>query len=124
MRLKGLFVLTKRGDFRWNKEQGRSFISRSIVLQVSSRKNCEPSWFYPSVGFVVSRRVGGAVKRNLVKRRLRSLAEEFLGGKRNGIIYVLVARKRAAKISFSQLCKDLLFCVEQLNEAESISLFV
>lgn len=58
------------------------------------------------VGFSVSKKVGNAVTRNLVKRRLRECFRPYLGDVKNGL-YVIVARPSAAKATFQSLEKDM-----------------
>jgi len=54
------------------------------------------------VGFSVSKKVGGAVVRNTVKRRLRECIRPMLPEMRNGL-YVIVAHPSSAQRSFPQL---------------------
>lgn len=54
------------------------------------------------VGFSVSKKVGGAVTRNLVKRRLRECVRPELAALKSGL-YVIVARPVAAERSFAEL---------------------
>lgn len=59
------------------------------------------------VGFVVSRAVGPAVTRNLVKRRLRHLLRERLGRLPRGSLLVVRALPAAAGTSYAELAADL-----------------
>ncbi|MGO8957363.1 MAG: ribonuclease P protein component [Streptosporangiaceae bacterium] len=59
------------------------------------------------VGFVVSRRVGTAVVRNRVRRRLRHLARGYLGSLPGGSLLVLRAAPRAATACQADLAADL-----------------
>lgn len=62
------------------------------------------------VGFVVSRAVGGAVRRNLVKRRLRALVSQRLDDgslSRSSTLLVVRALPAAATSSFTRLGDDL-----------------
>ncbi|HZR51448.1 MAG TPA: ribonuclease P protein component [Streptosporangiaceae bacterium] len=61
----------------------------------------------PRVGFVVSRAVGSAVTRNLVKRRLRELARGYLQSLPGGSLLVLRANPMAARASQPDLAADL-----------------
>ncbi|WP_144119904.1 ribonuclease P protein component [Catellatospora sichuanensis] len=58
-------------------------------------------------GFVVSKAVGNAVIRNTVKRRLRHLAADRLGGLPAGATVVVRALPQAASASYEQLGRDL-----------------
>lgn len=55
----------------------------------------------PQVGFVAGRRVGGAVRRNRAKRRLRAV---FRGGRLSpGTAYVVVAGRTVPDVAFDRL---------------------
>ncbi|MFF3251329.1 ribonuclease P protein component [Actinacidiphila glaucinigra] len=58
-------------------------------------------------GFVVSKAVGGAVTRNLVKRRLRHLVRERLSVLPPGSLVVVRALPGAGDADHSQLARDL-----------------
>ncbi|MEA4999215.1 MAG: ribonuclease P protein component [Candidatus Limiplasma sp.] len=58
------------------------------------------------VGFSVSKKVGCAVKRNLVKRRLRECVRARLPELKAGL-YVIVAHPGAAEKTFAQLDRSL-----------------
>jgi len=70
-----------------------------MVLTVLSTDAEEPS----RAGIVTGRRVGGAVVRVRVRRRLRELVRLDRPQFRPGVWFVLVAKKRAAEVDFSTL---------------------
>ena len=57
------------------------------------------------VGFVVSKQVGGAVVRNLVKRRLRDIASRSLAQSATGRDVVIRALPPAGDASFDELAQ-------------------
>ncbi|MBP38267.1 MAG: ribonuclease P protein component [Dehalococcoidia bacterium] len=66
---------------------------------------------YPRVGLSVSKRVGGAVVRNLVKRRIRnSFAEMNLN---SGWDIVVTARPQASEVSFTELDRAIKKSIER-----------
>ena len=68
------------------------------------------------VGFTVSRKVGNAVVRNRVRRRLREVAREVIPAKaRPDLDYVLVGRQAALKRDFAVLRQDLLEALKRLK---------
>ena len=61
----------------------------------------------PRVGFTVTKRVGNAVVRNRIKRRLRALCADQGGEFAPGTDYVIVARRAALAAPFTALAADL-----------------
>lgn len=64
------------------------------------------------VGFVVSKAVGNAVQRNLVKRRLRALVADRLGDVEPGAVAVIRALPAAREASYEELRADLDRCLD------------
>ncbi len=62
-----------------------------------------PSMAPPRFGVVTSKKVGGAVVRNRVRRRIRHIQQFHLARIRNGVWCVTVARFRAAEATFAEL---------------------
>lgn len=65
-------------------------------------------------GFVVSKAVGGAVVRNLVKRRLRHLIRDRLGVLPAGSLVVVRALPGAGEADHDQLARDLDTALQRL----------
>ena len=59
------------------------------------------------IGFIVSRAVGNAVHRNLVKRRLRNLFSHRLDALSSGSVTVVRALPGSAEASFADLASEL-----------------
>ena len=81
--------LSRSGDFDRVFRQGRAHANRELVLYVFPRGESGP----PRLGLSVSRKVGGAVQRNRIKRLLREAfaleSERLL----DGIDVVVIARR-------------------------------
>lgn len=96
--------LRKSRDFAAVRREGRSWADRRLVL-VARRTESQHCRF----GFSVSKRVGNAVVRNLVKRRLRETARvELLPHIEPGWDFVVIARKGAAHADYRLLNRSLL----------------
>jgi ribonuclease P protein component len=72
----------------------------AFVLQARRRDDEGPA----RVGFTVSRKVGNAVERNRVKRRLKEMVRLLpVGPMRLGFDYVLIGRRAALGLPFQRL---------------------
>ena len=67
------------------------------------------------VGIITSKRVGGAVVRNKVRRRLRELIRAVLPNFRHGLLVVTIAKQPAASASFEELREEWLLLVRRLS---------
>ena len=101
--------LRTRADFQRLTRHGRKHAARGLVLQVAPRPGVDDGAnLAPRVGFTASKKVGNAVARTRVKRRLRALAHEVL--RRQGqpsLDYVLVGRHTTLTRPWPKLIKDL-----------------
>jgi ribonuclease P protein component len=89
--------LTRSADFERVFRKGRSFGNRHLVLHLFPREDADEARD-PRVGLSVSRRVGGAVERNLVKRLLREAVNEHVD-RLTAVDVVLVARPDALAVA-------------------------
>ena len=96
--------LTTSAGFTAAVRQGRRAGTRTLVLHLGAGAETDPG---PRVGFVVSKAVGNAVTRNLVKRRLRHLARERIASLPGSAVLVVRALPASALASYSDLAADL-----------------
>jgi len=94
--------LKQRSDFV-AANAGAKVHGTGFVLQARERGDDKPA----RVGFTVSKKVGNAVERNRVRRRLREVvrlaaADRFPAGRD----YVLIGRRAALDLSFERLVAD------------------
>lgn len=69
----------------------------------------------PRFGLTVSRKVGKAVERNRVKRRLRGMLRETAGLGRPGHDYVIIARRDLLQAAFPDIVAEVAAGVERLH---------
>jgi ribonuclease P protein component len=75
----------------------------AFVLQARRRGDEAP----PRLGFTVSKKVGTAVERNRVRRRLREIVRRMPCGRMvAGHDYVLIGRRAALQLPFDRLVAD------------------
>jgi ribonuclease P protein component len=91
--------LTHRSEYERVKRNGITQRGKLLMLNAMTINNSE-AW---RAGFVTSGRVGGAVVRNRVRRRLREIVRRHQHELRQGIWFVIIARHEAATASYSAL---------------------
>lgn len=94
--------LTSSRLFSQTVRQGRRVGTRTLVLHLDVDAGVER----PQVGLVVSKAVGPAVTRNLVKRRLRHLSRERAGSLPGTAVLVVRALPASATASYGALGED------------------
>lgn len=112
--------LARRVDFvRMNRDARRAAVG-GVVLQAMPMPPATggAGVFSPPqrVGFTATKKLGGAVVRNRVKRRLRALAEEVLPVlARPGHDYVLIGRQSTVTRPYQRLRGDLIEALRRLR---------
>ena len=100
----GPVILRKRADFL-AANRGQRIAMPGFVLQLRPRGDGDDAM---RVGFTVTKKIGGAVVRNRMKRRLRALARELLPERGlAGADHVLIGRSGGVEREFSLLRDEL-----------------
>jgi ribonuclease P protein component len=103
--------LKQRADFL-AAAAGAKGHTAGFVLQMRQRDDAGAA----RVGFTVSKKVGNAVARNRVRRRLREVVrhtpEQAL---RTGCDYVLIGRQSAIALPFDRLVRDFSGALDQIG---------
>jgi ribonuclease P protein component len=94
--------LLRSADFEKTLRSGRRAASPYLALFVSDNELGRPR-----VGLAVSRKLGNAVIRNRIKRRLRELVRPLLRRAEGGCDVVIVARARAVDAEFGRLRQEI-----------------
>jgi ribonuclease P protein component len=107
--------LKQRADFL-AAAGGAKVATAGFVLQERNRDDGAPA----RIGFTVSRKVGNAVERNRVRRRLRDIVRRSAADDlRSGYDYVLVGRRTALSRQFDQMIEDLKNALRRLERQRS-----
>ncbi|MEJ2434689.1 MAG: ribonuclease P protein component [Pseudolabrys sp.] len=95
---------------------GRKVSAPAFLLQARRRADEGPVRF----GFTVSKKVGNAVERNRVRRRLREVVRLAAGKRtRAGHDYVLIGRRAALKLPFDRMVQDFDGALRRIHEGRS-----
>lgn len=112
-------TLKKRSEFLATRK-GARWATPHFVLEALKRAP-QPSATQSSArfGFTVSKKVGGAVERNRIKRRLKAAVAQTQGQHaRAGLDYVLIARRPALAAPFASLLADLVTALGRVSSGK------
>jgi ribonuclease P protein component len=105
-------TLKKRSQFLKVSKNGTRFYGQHLIVQ--TLPNDELSGIV-RVGYVATRKVGNAVKRNKAKRRLRALVSLYRDHFVKHHDYVLVARHSLWSVKFELLQNDFYNVIQTVN---------
>jgi ribonuclease P protein component len=107
--------LRQRADFL-AAAAGPRIAAPAFLLQTRKRTDHGPARF----GFTVTKKVGNAVERNRIRRRLRELIRVSAGKRtRNGHDYVLIGRRAALALPFARMTEDFDGALRRLHARAS-----
>ncbi len=108
--------ITRRADFK-AAAKARRVGSRHFLMQMRVRNDDDGAERPSRFGFTVTKKVGGAVVRNRIRRRLRELVRIDIGARAHpGNDYVLIARASAEKADFAELRSDLSKAIDKIHQ--------
>ncbi|MEJ0095620.1 MAG: ribonuclease P protein component [Methylocella sp.] len=121
--------LKRRAEFL-HAAKGKRFHARGFTLQAALRRDeadriaasaIEQPAFEPSrFGFTVTKKIGGAVLRNRIRRRLKEAVRRLAPlPARRGYDYVLVARIEALGMAFSAVQAELVRALGKIDAVKS-----
>ncbi len=109
--------LTRTAEFALVKKDGKSWTGKHLTLGILFRASEQAA----RLGIVTTRRIGHAVVRNRVRRRLREIFRLNQHRLNSGVWIVTVARVSAARATFDQLERDWLRLADRASILAPIS---
>lgn len=101
--MKKRFRVKKEKDFSAIFKEGKSFANRKFVIY---RLENDEQHF--RVGLSVSKKLGNAVTRNQIKRRIRHILIEYKNQLVENVDFVVIARKGIEILEYAEMEKNLL----------------
>ena len=101
--MKKSFRVKREEDFKAIFKDGTSFANRKfVVYQLENQQN------HFRVGLSVSKKLGNAVTRNQIKRRIRHILQSVKGSLVEHVDFVVIARKGVETLEYAEMEKNLL----------------
>ena len=101
--MKKNFRVKREKDFKEIFQYGTSFANRKfVVYQLENQQN------HFRVGLSVSKKLGNAVTRNQIKRRIRHILLNVREHLADNVDFVVIARKGVEELDFHQVEKNLI----------------
>ena len=101
--MKKSFRVKREKDFSAIFRDGTSFANRKfVVYQLENQKS------HFRVGLSVSKKLGNAVTRNQIKRRIRHILQSVKGSLVEHVDFVVIARKGVETLEYAEMEKNLL----------------
>ncbi len=96
------YRLREKKDFRYVYQRGKCYAYPLFVLyqRVNQKNSCR-------IGFSISKKVGGAVIRNRLKRMFREAARQQINQFVVGYDYVFIIRKQAIGANYKIICNQM-----------------
>ena len=104
-----LITIKKRSEFiRSIKFSKKIYTPNFIIQKLESNKTDN----IPHFGFTITKKIGSAIVRNKIKRRLKSIIRELLKCKDKyfdlSFNYILICKKEIVKVSYDDLQNELM----------------
>ena len=101
--MKKSFRVKREKDFKAIFKDGTSFANRKfVVYQLENQQN------HFRVRLSVSKKLGNAVTRNQIKRRIRHILQSVKGSLVENVDFVVIARKGVETLEYAEMEKNLL----------------
>jgi ribonuclease P protein component len=102
--------LRQKSDFLRLKESKKKFFISSAVIVVANTPQVPEDDFSDSirVGFIVTKKIGGAVQRNRARRRLKAAFRKASGlYSVVGLDIIFIARSGALSVKFAEMVENI-----------------
>lgn len=126
-RRRGIQTLKLRAEFQrirgGSRAQSAAFVLEGkprVAAPAGAQKDAQPAITGPRFGFTITKKLGNAVVRNRMRRRLRAALSDIVPlHARADMDYVVVARQKAFDQEFASLKADLTEALKRVNTAAS-----
>ena len=105
-------TIKKRVDFLKVSKSGKKIFTKGFILQ-KYKRTMDSKNDSIRIGFTITKKIGGAVIRNKIKRRFRTIIREiFSKYLRKNYDYVIIANKKSLIMDYKELKSDFIKTVK------------
>lgn len=113
-------TIKKRSDFLSVTARGKKVVTGTFILQMLPRDAAHPAGGCTRFGFTVTRKMGNAVKRNRIKRRLRAALAQITPKHAGGPCdFVLISRPKTLTCPFDVILRDMDFAFARMSSMKN-----
>ena len=107
-----LKTIKKRVDFLKVSKSGKKIFTKGFILQ-KYKRSMDSEKDTIRIGFTITKKIGGAVIRNKIKRRFRAIIREiFTKYLKKNYDYVIIANKKSLIMDYKELKIDVIKTVK------------
>ena len=107
-----LKTIKKRVDFLKVSKSGKKKFTKGFILQ-KYKRSMDSEKDTIRIGFTITKKIGGAVIRNKIKRRFRAIIKEiFTKYLKKNYDYVIIANKKSLIMDYKELKSDVIKTVK------------
>jgi len=106
------YIKKRKQYLEFNRVQKKIYTNNFLVLCL---KDTESSLF--SIGITITKKIGNAVTRNRIKRRIKAYLRQVMKAKISGMMINIIAIKDSSNISWSEIVSELDYIVKKLEQS-------
>lgn len=115
-----LATIKNRRDFLALNASRTKYVASAFILVAKERGSDHPIQGISRIGYTVTKKMGNAVARNRIKRRLREAARKAAAERMQANFdYVLISRPAALSCDFSALIRELEIAFSRIHANKS-----
>ena len=104
-----LITIKKRSEFIRSNKFSKKIYTPNLIIQIFESNKFDN---VPHFGFTITKKIGSAIVRNKIKRRLKSIIKELLKYKDEyfdlSFNYILICKKEIVRVSYNELKNELI----------------
>jgi ribonuclease P protein component len=105
--------LRHRAEFLHLQKDGQKWVTPAFIVHLCDSKVVD----FPHVGFTVTKKIGNAVMRNRIRRRLRAMIDQIAAEENLPKVRIaLTARSEALDKDFQELARDFKWALRKMAE--------